>query len=200
MRIIPPYYCALLFSLALVYLFLNVPDGSQWDISIPITLEGIISHFLLLNDLFGGTQINYVFWSVALEFKLYFLFLFFLYIWRRFGALSLLVGVSILVYTTIIILEAIGLTSVPPQFLGLILFFVMGMLSSYLGSSINKENAGKLLVLGVFLFVILVLSCIVIGIRNAHDYLIYLDTILAVSTSFLLISMNALGTPKILRC
>ena len=43
-RILPPYYFALLLSLLLIHFLINSKTGSQWDISLPVTQLGIISH------------------------------------------------------------------------------------------------------------------------------------------------------------
>ena len=51
-RILPPYYCALLLSLFLIYFFIGTKTGSQWDISIPVTTIGVISSLLMVQDFF----------------------------------------------------------------------------------------------------------------------------------------------------
>jgi peptidoglycan/LPS O-acetylase OafA/YrhL len=74
-RILPPYYAALIFSLVLIHFLIGPPgNGSHWDVSIPVTQDGLIANLLLLQDLQGKFQINHAFWSIAVEWKIYFLF------------------------------------------------------------------------------------------------------------------------------
>ena len=66
-RILPPYYGALAFCLVLIGTVLGEPSGTLWDVPILVTRDAIIAHALLLQDLFGTGSINYVFWSIAVE-------------------------------------------------------------------------------------------------------------------------------------
>lgn len=128
-RILPPYYIALLLSLALIYLIplMNRPQDTAWDSKIPVTPWGLISHLLVIHNLNPGWiyQINGPAWSVATEWQLYFALPFLLLpVWRRFGNLAaLLVALSV----------GVGLSFVPGfngahfWFLGL---FAMGGLAA----------------------------------------------------------------------
>lgn len=90
-RILPPYYAALLLSLALIAAFpmMQKFSGTQWDTKIPFGLPDIISHALLLQNAspeWIGT-INGPLWSVAVEWQIYFLMpLALLPLWRRINA------------------------------------------------------------------------------------------------------------------
>ena len=86
----------------------------------------IVSHVLLLQNIFGTGRINYVLWSIALEWQIYFLFPLLVVLFRRWGAaksvlLAMLVG------------YALTLSSVPRishanlHYLGL---FALGMLAA----------------------------------------------------------------------
>jgi peptidoglycan/LPS O-acetylase OafA/YrhL len=88
-RILPTYYLALAFSMLLIFLFINEKTGTQWDVSIPVTNWDIITHILLIQDMFGETsaKINHVFWSISVEWRIYFLFPLLLMGWRKWGAL-----------------------------------------------------------------------------------------------------------------
>ncbi|MEK0193032.1 acyltransferase [Microcoleus anatoxicus] len=101
-RILPPYYAALFFSLllsALVPATLMSATGWHWNSGQPaFTLDGILSHLLLLHNLKGQWlfPINPPMWSVALEWQIYFVFAFLLLpVWRRFGIIPVLVFASI---------------------------------------------------------------------------------------------------------
>lgn len=73
-RILPPYYAAVLLSLGLILTVLGGRTGSLWDVSAAVRPSDVASHLLMLQNLFGTGRINYVFWSIALEWQIYFLF------------------------------------------------------------------------------------------------------------------------------
>jgi peptidoglycan/LPS O-acetylase OafA/YrhL len=89
-RILPPYLVILVICLAcLKFTPLGQPTVSNWQSSIGsgITSTSVLLHFLMLQDAFPDTsfQINYVLWSIGVEFRIYMLFALFLWSWRRFG-------------------------------------------------------------------------------------------------------------------
>jgi len=90
-RILPPFYASLLLCVVLLLISHFVEHGH----SLPFTIKGLIANALLLQDLFPelDMQFNPPFWSVAVEWKIYFLFPFLLLIWRRYGHFGLL-GIS----------------------------------------------------------------------------------------------------------
>jgi peptidoglycan/LPS O-acetylase OafA/YrhL len=138
-RILPPYYLALLFSLLLIWLFVGQKTGTHWDVSVPVTWQGVVAHLLLIQD-FSATadpQINHALWSVALECQIYLLFPVLLLLWRRYHPLFatfLTVFLSLALWPT---LDAtwlgydpgFGVSAVDPQYLGL---FGLGMLAATL--------------------------------------------------------------------
>ena len=83
MRIVPAYWAALLISTILGLTVLSVWTGTHWDVSIPVTWQGFVLHVLLLQDFYGAAEINHVFWSVAIEWHIYFLFPLLLLLWRK---------------------------------------------------------------------------------------------------------------------
>jgi len=89
-RILPPYYSVLALSLVLIWLFIGNPRGSMWDNAIPVTPAGLFTHLFLVQDWFASTdhQIDYVLWSIAVEWRIYFLLPALVYCWRRFGPLQ----------------------------------------------------------------------------------------------------------------
>lgn len=121
-RILPPYYAALLLSLALIAVKVVV-DKTPWR----EVLSGgdVLSHLLLvhnLNDKWAYT-INGPLWSVATEWQIYFFFpLFLLPLWRRFGNLAAIVGGLILGVALVGVFPKIALAC--PWFLAL---FALGM-------------------------------------------------------------------------
>ncbi|MET0790904.1 MAG: acyltransferase [Polyangiaceae bacterium] len=101
-RILPPYYAALFLCLALIATVIGKPTGTLWDVCIVIRPTDLVSHLLLLQHFFGTGRINYSFWSISLEWQIYFLFPLFVVAFRRFGALAttgaaLAVGYAIMI-------------------------------------------------------------------------------------------------------
>ncbi|HVW26847.1 MAG TPA: acyltransferase [Polyangiaceae bacterium] len=87
LRILPTYYVAALISLLLVATCVGRKTGTNWDVSIPVTRWDLVSHFLLVHDWSAGTtnKLNHAFWSIGVEWKLYFLFPALLWMRRRWG-------------------------------------------------------------------------------------------------------------------
>lgn len=85
-RILPPYYLATGLSLLLIATLIGRKTGTWWDGSVPVTQTAIATHLLLLQDYFDSTKINHVFWSVATEWHIYFLFPLLLLLFRRLGS------------------------------------------------------------------------------------------------------------------
>jgi peptidoglycan/LPS O-acetylase OafA/YrhL len=149
-RILPPYYFALLFSLILVWTLIHQRTGTHWDVSLPVTWSNIASHVFLVQNLspLDESKINHVFWSIAVEWQIYFFFPLLLWAWRNLGAL----------YTTLatIFLSLLAETALNHylhiypyfHFLGL---FAMGMLSAQVSfSSSYKWVPWKLLAVIAF--------------------------------------------------
>ncbi|PVZ57061.1 acyltransferase family protein [Arthrobacter sp. H-02-3] len=91
-RIVPPYWAALAVSAFLIMAgLIGSPSGD------PVTGRDILVHFLLLQDTIGNTPPNGVFWSIAVEWHIYFLFPLLLLCFRRFGTAVTLPAVAVLV-------------------------------------------------------------------------------------------------------
>lgn len=71
-RLLPPYYAALALTLLLDQSWIGGPSGTHWDVSLPVTAEGILSHVLLVHPWWSSTtaQISHPFWSIGVEFQL----------------------------------------------------------------------------------------------------------------------------------
>jgi peptidoglycan/LPS O-acetylase OafA/YrhL len=89
-RILPPYYLSMAITLLLIGTVLGEKTGSSWDTYIPVTLAGLLTHIVLVHDAFQQTagQINGVYWSIAVEWRIYFVFPLLVVAWRRFGPLA----------------------------------------------------------------------------------------------------------------
>jgi len=85
-RILPPYYLATALSLLLIATLIGAKTGTWWDGSVDVSGRSLLTHALLLQDYFDSTSINHVFWSVATEWHIYFLFPLLLLLFRRLGS------------------------------------------------------------------------------------------------------------------
>lgn len=85
-RILPPYYLAMALALLLIATLIGTKTGTSWDGSVPVTARSVVTHLALLQDYFDSTNINHVFWSVATEWHIYFLFPLLLLLFRRLGS------------------------------------------------------------------------------------------------------------------
>lgn len=91
-RIVPPYWAALTISALLIVAgLIGSPSGN------PVTGRDILVHFLLLQDAVGSTPPNGVFWSIAVEWHIYFLFPLLLLCFRRYGIAVTLPVIALLV-------------------------------------------------------------------------------------------------------
>jgi peptidoglycan/LPS O-acetylase OafA/YrhL len=94
-RIYPAYILSLVFSVIIIYAAIHKNTGTLWDLSIPVNFNDIITHVLLIPDLFYSTiyKINYIYWSIAVECRIYILFPVIIFCCRKLGVmLSLLLS------------------------------------------------------------------------------------------------------------
>ena len=100
LRIIPTYYAAMLLALALIATLIGAPTGTNWDASVPVNSWDIAAHVLLIHDWFASTfaKINYAFWSIGVEWKIYFLFPLMLALRSKYDALRVAVVSTLIGY------------------------------------------------------------------------------------------------------
>jgi peptidoglycan/LPS O-acetylase OafA/YrhL len=135
-RILPTYYFAVTFSLILIVLLLNRKTGTVWDFCLPVTPAAILWHLLLIQDLRAkyARIIDAPLWSIAVEWKIYFLFPLFIFIWRRWGVmLTALASTAIsLSYLALLRIAHISGEFVCPQY---IILFALGLCGAMLAYS-----------------------------------------------------------------
>lgn len=97
-RILPPYYAAIALTLILSVFWLNHKTGTHWDLSVPLDWKGIVTNLLLIQDLvpFEATNVAYTFWSIAVEWHIYFTFPLLLLVWRLYGYLTATIAGTVL--------------------------------------------------------------------------------------------------------
>jgi peptidoglycan/LPS O-acetylase OafA/YrhL len=130
-RILPPYYIAMLLSLFFIYTLIGSKTGTLWDKSLPVTARDIFYHIIMIQDI-AAHNINYVFWSISVEWRIYFLFPLLVVWWRHWGAGK--VTIMVLVLSVLIwyglLQTSLNMTpsGINPHYLGL---FTLGMFAAH---------------------------------------------------------------------
>jgi peptidoglycan/LPS O-acetylase OafA/YrhL len=125
-RILPAYWAALVFSLAVAWLVVPPPGQGAPD------AKSVFVNGLLVQNLVGAPSPNRSFWSIAVEAQLYVVFPLLLLMVRRWGAIVMVASVTLVVATTGILgphisrLDAFVIQS-PPDLAAL---FAVGILAA----------------------------------------------------------------------
>jgi peptidoglycan/LPS O-acetylase OafA/YrhL len=123
-RIIPPYWVALAISCAVVAGFTGRFTGQTVD------GRAALVHALLLQDVLNSAKPNGAFWSIAIEWQVYFLFPVLLLIWRRAGGAAMVAATTAAVVGSYVLADSVQpfskLLDLTPQFLALFAFGVTG--------------------------------------------------------------------------
>ncbi len=90
-RILPPYWAALAFSLAVAWLIVAQPGHGMPD------AKSVVVNGLLVQNIVGAHSPNAAFWSMAVEAQLYILFPLLLLIVRRWGGSAMVATVTLVV-------------------------------------------------------------------------------------------------------
>ncbi len=90
-RIVPPYWVALFLSCLVVVYFTGSYTG------IVVDARAVLAHLFLVNNVVDSAKPNGVFWSIAVEWQIYFLFPLLLLICRWLGIRAMLMGTVALV-------------------------------------------------------------------------------------------------------
>ncbi|GAB4460758.1 MAG: hypothetical protein OHK0029_25150 [Armatimonadaceae bacterium] len=188
-RILPPYYFALLLSLGLVWFLQGRPLGIHFDSAVGVRPSDIIAHFLLLQNVFGTGKINYVFWSIATEWHLYFTFPFLLQAFRRFNPVNSTLSVVVLGIILQIFVQDSRLGRANVHYVG---FFAAGMLASLISSRYANfpfPNNQRRLLAGISMACILIVSLCFAnwGWYQSHRMFVFYDIFVGIFTFCLLI-------------
>ena len=92
-RILPPYWAALAFSLAVAWLVMPPPGQGAPD------AKSVVVNGLLVQNLVGAPSPDRSFWSIAVEAQLYVVFPLLLLMVRRWGAIVMVTAVTLVVAT-----------------------------------------------------------------------------------------------------
>ncbi|HEX3832137.1 MAG TPA: acyltransferase [Solirubrobacteraceae bacterium] len=136
-RILPAYWAALAFSLAVAWLVVSQPGHGAPD------AKSVVVNGLLVQNVVGAPSPNAAFWSMAVEAQLYVLFPLLLLIVRRWGAVAMVTTVTLVVATVGIVgphisrLDTFVIQS-PPDLAAL---FAVGILSAgIVGASAARRS------------------------------------------------------------
>ena len=147
-RILPTYYVAMAFSLLLIATLVGKPTGSNWDASIPVNARDVVLHILLVHDLSRGSafHINSPFWSIAVEWKIYFLFPALVALRARRGAATTALLAMIVGYCVWWFIEREGILNPSPwgsspYYVGL---FALGMWAADLSAADKQRRLAAL--------------------------------------------------------
>jgi len=201
-RILPPYYAALSLSIVLATTVIARESGSQWDISVPVTWAGALSHLLLIQHLVEPTQINYPLWSISVEFHLYGLFPILVLAWHKFGIWTMVGTLSVGIFILMVVLIAWHIEYIPPSFLGLAVHFALGMACCHLifGGSLSVwvVRASGPAALGFL--AMLVVICTAIGHTRVEENLHVVDLVViaALFCAFIHLSFHPAGARAVL--
>lgn len=157
-RILPAYYFAVAFSLLLIWGLVGQKTGTHWDISLPVTAKGIWTHLTMTHDIVGEDfSINHVFWSIAVECRMYFFFPLLLVLWRRLGPWGTLALGWVASFGLFLLCVRVIGASLHFHYLGL---FTMGMFAAAMAFSpeqklqrLRETPWGLATLLGTFVFV-----------------------------------------------
>jgi peptidoglycan/LPS O-acetylase OafA/YrhL len=145
-RILPTYWAALALSCLIFGLVTAEETGSV------VTAKAIVVHSLMLQDVVDSTKPNGVFWSIAVEWQIYFLFPIMLLLGRRFGMSRSFAATGALVLVGYLLATNLSpfarFLNITPQY---IVLFGMGVLAATLLRRDNGFGHAHLLLPGAAL-------------------------------------------------
>lgn len=190
MRILPAYYGALILSLVLIGLLIGEKTGTHWDSVLPVTVRGIGVHVLLLQNFWSQSQINHVMWSIAVEWQIYLLFPFLVWMWRKYGPLLTTVVSVVASYVFLFYIPLSRLREASPHFLG---FFVLGMFAVQvaIGAEHRWVRLREVLPWTILSFVlgsVLMVSFYILGFSGSGHYVPWFDLLAATIAACVLVA------------
>jgi peptidoglycan/LPS O-acetylase OafA/YrhL len=180
-RILPAYWVALIFS-TIVTGYLLSSDEATTTIA-----KAFVVHGLLLQDIVGSQSPNGAFWSIAVEWQIYFAFPVILLVARKKG-LGAAVGLTLGVVVAGHLLAQLGapfkkIDDLTPQFLAL---FALGILAVSLGRSARHANLRRPLgAISLMILAAFVVFAVVAGPEWMVAHYFYVDLVVGAGVACL---------------
>jgi peptidoglycan/LPS O-acetylase OafA/YrhL len=188
-RILPPFYLALALCTVLCLTVVGHRTGTHWDTSIPISKRGLFVNLTLFQDVFHRGEINGVVWSIAVEWRIYFLFPAIVIAFSKVGPST---TTMITVVAAYVAAFALRHTIWEGMTLHYVALFGMGCLAARLsGNKSGRRFCKPAISIALAAFVGFI--CAVKGWQWASDRFIYLDFPVGVATAVMLIHTSANG-------
>lgn len=193
-RILPTYYIALGVCLGIGYFLLRPPVGIHYDFAAQFQLKDVLAHLLLVQNLFGTGAINYVFWSIATEWQIYFLFPVLLWGCRRFGPPRTVGAVCVTAFLLTVLLAGTRVHRMNIHYLGV---FALGMLAAVVAYGgdpwVARFRRLPFALIGMGLLIALGIHIVVLGPERALDHKIAHDIVVAAFAFALLVAASRPG-------
>lgn len=128
-RILPPYYAALLASIAVALLVTQHQKVPPFDRYVPVTVDNVLAHVFLVHNFVPAWmyKINGVLWSIAIEAQLYVVFPLLVFGVAKLGRISVLAICSALAWLAVLYIPV-----APKLYPWYAPLFVLGMVSAHL--------------------------------------------------------------------
>ena len=201
-RIVPPYYAAVGLSLLFIHFLIGHKTGTQWDFALPVTRADVWTHLLLVQDLFSHFKINNAFWSISVEWRIYFTFPILILLFTKYGGEKVVLGMLAVVLLIILGFQH-SLTSLlygtRPSFFAL---FAIGMLACEIGLGQQKklcEIRDRVSWFAVWVpvwFIYIVLNFVWRGNLTLPQVFV-LDTVNGILSAVLLIALSKPGPSRV---
>jgi peptidoglycan/LPS O-acetylase OafA/YrhL len=192
-RILPPYWAALVFSTIIV--------GYIVHPGLHTIARGFVVHALLLQDITGSWVVNGAFWSIAIEWQIYFLFPLILLLARRRGIVTT-VACTVLLVLAARALSHLGspftkIDHLTPQLLAL---FALGILAVDLGQTESAARLQRaLIVIGSIAIAAVVILAVVKGSVWMVSQYFTIDIVFGFGVACLMAVMYGGGLPRVRR-
>jgi len=194
-RILPAYWVALVFSTVVAGWVLQTETGAG-----AIT-KAFVVHGLLLQDVIGSQAPNGAFWSIAVEWQIYFLFPLILWLARK-RSVEFAVAVAVGAVVVAHLVARLGspldkIDHLTPQFLAL---FALGVLAVHLGRGERAAELRRPLgAAALVAFAAVVLLAVVEGSEWMVARFFYVDLVFGLAAACLLCTLRAGGATWIRR-
>ncbi len=193
-RILPTYWAALALSCIVYGLVTPEQTGDA------VSAKAIVVHGVLLQDVIDSAKPNGAFWSIAVEWQIYFLFPLLLLLLRRTGPLRLVAlttGSVVLGYELAAHYSVFArFLNVTPQYVAL---FAMGIAGAALAAAPTPARRRSLVGGGTAIVALLVVLATASGSVSMVDHFFWVDLLAGGATSLLVAGMAAGGARPLAR-